>query len=54
MIKDVLVAYKNDPISEIARKMYKNSISHIPVINSEKRLQGMVTDIDLMACTFKS
>jgi len=54
MIRDVLVAYKNDPISEIARKMYKNNISHIPVINSEKRLEGMVTDIDLMACTFKS
>ena len=54
MVRDVLVAYKNDPISEIARKMYKNNISHIPVVNSEKRLEGMVTDIDLMACTFKS
>ena len=54
MITDVIKAYKNDPISEIARKMYKNSISHVPVVNSENRLEGMVTDIDLMACTFKS
>ncbi|MFO7678092.1 MAG: CBS domain-containing protein [Thermoplasmatota archaeon] len=53
MIKDIIKAYKNDPISEIARKMYKNNISHVPVVNSENRLEGMVTDIDLMACTFK-
>jgi len=54
MIKEIVKAYKNDPISEIARKMYKKNISHIPVVNSENRLEGMVTDIDLMACTFKS
>ena len=54
MITDIIKAYKNDPISEVARKMYKNSISHVPVVNSENRLEGMVTDIDLMACTFKS
>jgi CBS domain-containing protein len=54
MIKDIIRAYKNDPISEIARKMYKNNISHIPVVNSENRLEGMVTDIDLMSCMFKS
>ncbi len=54
MITDVIKAYKNDPISEVARKMYKNKISHIPVVNSENRLEGMVTDIDLMACTFKT
>jgi CBS domain-containing protein len=54
MIKNIVKAYKNDPISEIARKMYKNNISHVPVVNSENRLEGMVTDIDLMACTFKS
>lgn len=53
MIKNIIKAYKNDPISEIARKMYKNNISHVPVINSDNRLEGMVTDIDLMACTFK-
>ena len=54
MIKDIIKAYKNDPISEIARKMYKNKISHVPVVNSDNRLEGMVTDIDLMSCMFKS
>jgi CBS domain-containing protein len=54
MVKDIFKAFKNDPISEIAQKMYKNNISHIPVVNAENRLEGMVTDIDLMACMFKS
>lgn len=54
MINNVIKAYKNDPISEIARKMYKNKISHVPVVSSENHLIGMVTDIDLMACMFKS
>ncbi|UCF12430.1 MAG: CBS domain-containing protein [Thermoplasmatales archaeon] len=53
MITDVIKAYRNDPISEIARKMYKNHISHVPIVNSENRLVGMVTDIDLMSCMFK-
>jgi CBS-domain-containing membrane protein len=54
MITNVIKAYKNDPISEIARKMMKNKISHVPVVSPENRLLGMVTDIDLMACMFKS
>jgi len=54
MITNVIKAYKNDPISEIARKMIKNKISHVPVVDPENKLLGMVTDIDLMACMFKS
>jgi CBS-domain-containing membrane protein len=54
MVTDVIKAYRNDPISEVAMKMFKNNISHIPVVDSENRLAGMVTDIDLMSCMFKS
>jgi CBS-domain-containing membrane protein len=54
MITDVIKAYSNDPIYEISKKMTKNRISHVPVVDSENRLKGMVTDIDLMACMFKS
>jgi len=54
MITNVIKAYKNDPISEIAKKMIKNKISHVPVVSPENKLIGMVTDIDLMACMFKS
>jgi CBS domain-containing protein len=54
MVTNVVKAYKNDPISEIAKKMMKNKISHVPVVSPENRLLGMVTDIDLMKCMFKS
>jgi CBS domain-containing protein len=52
MVKDVKKAYKTTPVSEIANIMLKNRISHVPVVDSEDRLLGMVTDIDLMACMF--
>ena len=50
MITDVVKAYKSTPIPEIAQKMLKNNISHIPVVDSQNHLLGMVTDIDLVAC----
>lgn len=53
MVTNVIKAFKNDPISEIARKMYRNKISHVPVVDAENKLLGMVTDIDLISCMFK-
>lgn len=52
MIKDVKTATKRTPVCEVAKTMIKHDISHIPLVNSENRLVGMVTDIDLMACMF--
>ena len=52
MISDVVKATKNTPVHEVAEKMIKNQISHIPVVDSEDHLIGMVTDIDLMGCWF--
>ncbi|MCJ7572291.1 MAG: CBS domain-containing protein [Candidatus Thermoplasmatota archaeon] len=52
MVGDVIKATKNTPIHEVAEKMIKNKISNIPVVDSDNRLLGMVTDIDLMACWF--
>jgi CBS domain-containing protein len=52
MITDVIKATTNTPVNEVAEKMLKNHISHIPVVGSNDRLIGMVTDIDLMACMF--
>ena len=52
MISDVIRASTNTPVNEVAKKMLKNNISHIPVVDSSDRLIGMVTDIDLMACMF--
>jgi len=52
MITNVIKASTNTPVNEVADKMLKNHISHIPVVDSNDRLIGMVTDIDLMACMF--
>ena len=52
MITNVVKAYLNTPVNEVANKMLKNNISHIPVVDSNDRLIGMVTDIDLMATMF--
>jgi CBS domain-containing protein len=50
MISNVIKAYKNTTVSEVAESMIKNNISHIPIVTATDRLIGMVTDIDLMAC----
>jgi len=50
MITNVIKASKHAPVKEVAEKMLKNHISHIPVVDANDRLIGMVTDIDLMAC----
>jgi len=49
MVKDVVKASINTPVKEVASKMLKHQISHIPVVDPNDRLIGMVTDIDLMA-----
>lgn len=49
MIKDVVKAFINTPVKEVASKMLKHQISHVPVVDPSDRLIGMVTDIDLMA-----
>ena len=52
MVTDVAKAFKNTPVHEVAEKMIKNNISHVPVVDASDHLVGMVTDIDLMACWF--
>jgi len=50
MVTNVIKATKHSLIKEVAEKMLKNRISHVPVVDANDRLIGMVTDIDLMAC----
>ena len=52
MIANVTKATKHTSVKEVAEKMLKNRISHVPVVDANNRLIGMVTDIDLMACMF--
>ena len=50
MTANVKKASKNTPVCDVADTMIKNNISHIPIVDSNDRLIGMVSDIDLMAC----
>lgn len=52
MVTNMIKAFTNTPVNEVANKMLKNNISHIPVVDSNDRLIGMVTDIDLMGVMF--
>ena len=52
MITDVVKGFKNTTVSEIANNMLKHDISHIPIVDANDRLIGMISDIDLMACMF--
>ena len=52
LVNDVKKASKNTPVCNIANIMIKNDVSHIPIVNADDRLVGMVSDIDLMGCIF--
>jgi len=52
MITDVVKGFKNTTVSELAKSMLKHDISHIPIVDADDRLIGMISDIDLMACMF--
>lgn len=50
MVTDVVKCFRNTPVSTAAEKLLKNKISHLPIVDENDHLIGMVTDIDLLAC----
>jgi CBS-domain-containing membrane protein len=50
MVKEVITTTKNTLVCDIAKIMIKNKISHVPIVDEDNRLVGMITDNDLMAC----
>ena len=52
MISNVKNAFENTTICEVAKTMIKHDISHVPVVDANDKLIGMVTDLDLMKCMF--
>lgn len=48
MIKDPITATYISSVSDCARKMKRNRIDQIPIINSNRKLQGLLRDRDLM------
>ncbi|KXA89607.1 hypothetical protein AKJ57_05105 [candidate division MSBL1 archaeon SCGC-AAA259A05] len=47
LTSDVITAREDEPVDSVARKLQKNRISGVPVLNSEEQLKGMLTSEDL-------
>ncbi len=45
--KPVIIAYPTDEISDVAKKLVENSINHLPVVDAEGKLMGIVTSWDI-------
>lgn len=52
MTRDVYTVFQKTSASEAAKKLSKYHINQLPVINTEDRLVGMITDLDLMQAHF--
>jgi CBS domain-containing protein len=48
MTRDVVWVLPDTPVSQIARLMGRRSISGLPVLDENRRLVGIVTDLDLI------
>jgi CBS domain-containing protein len=45
--KPVIITHQEDDLKDVARKMVDNNINHIPVVDSEGVLRGIVTSWDI-------
>lgn len=45
---EVITAKSTDLMNEVVVRMKKNSVSQLPVVDEDGRLQGMVTEVDLL------
>jgi len=54
MVKEVEKVTMKTPISEAAHTMLRKKINQLPVVKSDDRLVGMVTDIGLMRAIYES
>lgn len=45
--KPVIIAHPTDEISDVAKKLVENNINHLPVVDNEGKLMGIVTSWDI-------
>lgn len=53
MTENIYTARADTPISELVHQLSENNLHHIPVLDSERRVIGMVTQSDLIAALYK-
>lgn len=45
--KPVIISYPTDEISDVAKRLVQNNINHLPVVDNEGKLMGIVTSWDI-------
>lgn len=45
--KPVIMAYPGDKINDVAKKLVENNINHLPVVDNQGKLKGIVTSWDI-------
>lgn len=50
MTTDVVTVGPDEPVTTAADRMVENDISHLPVVDAEGNVTGIVTSTDLTAC----
>ncbi|MDR0900506.1 MAG: CBS domain-containing protein, partial [Methanobrevibacter sp.] len=48
MSTDVVVAQENMPINDASRVMFRHGISRLPVVDKDKRVNGIITNTDMV------
>lgn len=48
MTTEIIVVYRDTPVSEIARLMSQHKISGLPVLDADDQVVGIVTELDMM------
>ena len=53
MTKNVLTEKEVTPISTLVKKLSDLGIRHVPILNAEEELVGMISQSDLIASMYK-
>jgi CBS domain-containing membrane protein len=53
MTANLYTARADTPISDLVHQLSENNLHHIPVLDGERRVIGMVTQSDLIVALYK-
>ena len=54
MSTDVFTATPQTPLSELIRQISQRALPHVPVVDEQRKVVGMVTQSDLLVALYKS
>ena len=54
MSSEVFTATPQTPLSELIRQISQRALPHVPVVDEQRKVVGMVTQSDLLVALYKS